>query len=985
MKIIAVVFCLMLNAGCSDNDDLTEEPPGPVHNENISIGSGNPELILAWKENTGYTVTIAGWGQKYIPVDEAIVCLEVFPVGVQSSKWYRAAYQEAEKQNDRLVCKARIITDSGSDFEVTDIYTVAENEDRLRLSRVVDVMKASGKDHAFNSYFMVRNEVQQAITGCEYFIPSLIYKDESNLSESSIGADFTHDWILAREERMGLPLAMFRNKSSEVSVALADYNLNPVTFKEEVGMDHLVNADMHFGSLGFYLASQSPALVYCFPGSEGEHTYADGGGSRERRWARRSHPVRVGVEHAYMLELQFKKEAAFPKALEEHWKATFNLYNPEVLEVDNEDVMNYSLEVLDHYWLKDNDAPGFPFSVHLPSGEVNEISYSMGFVGMQIPCAYYLYRKGLETNNSIYTDKGEQILDFWAENSSAPNGMPRIWWDISPWNFFRNHNDLRNMQGGLEAMILAWSHAEKHFPGSKTNWLDYCRRSADWMVSRQYADGSWDKAFDNGGTSIDSGKLLTSNLIRFLTYMYIVTKEECYKTAAVKAGEFCYREIHEPYKYVGSVIDNPYVKDRESGQKIIEAFLCLYDLTEDEKWLEGASQAAYYTVTYMYAWNIPAAGGNNLMAWDSKKTTVGITIISTGHSGADCGLSYNSFEYLRLYVLTGDEYFLHIARLLEKNTKQTMDYDGTLGYAYRGLQTEALRLVTRWGDGVNLWLPWVTASALDPLFKIRDAYGDMDIEERLTWLDEEYLSLDEEIELDYAVKAQNTFEKPVEFTKKYPISSAEPEEDNTYLSYNLVVGDILDKKLYLAFDVLDYALLGAPGAPLKQALIDAGIEKDIVGGYDSSTMQPVFSIIAKNANSTDKEKFLETIQNVLKHQVKDGVDRKALLAGISASEFRYREADFGQFPKGLLYGIQCLDSWLYDDRQPFMHVEALDTYRFLREQVETGYFEALIDKYLIHNPHASVVVIEPERGLNAKRDEALAEKLAAYKESLNKD
>jgi len=154
-------------------------------------------------------------------------------------------------------------------------------------------------------------------------------------------------------------------------------------------------------------------------------------------------------------------------------------------------------------------------------------------------------------------------------------------------------------------------------------------------------------------------------------------------------------------------------------------------------------------------------------------------------------------------------------------------------------------------------------------------YGNMDVAEKLRWMDEEYLSHYEEIELDSAVKAQKTFEKPVEITKKYPISSAEPEEDNTYLSYNLVVGDILDKKLYLAFDVLDYALLGAPGAPLKQALIDAGIGKDIVGGYDSSTMQPVFSIIAKNANSTDKEKFLETIQNVLKHQVKDGVDSAA--------------------------------------------------------------------------------------------------------------
>ena len=125
-------------------------------------------------------------------------------------------------------------------------------------------------------------------------------------------------------------------------------------------------------------------------------------------------------------------------------------------------------------------------------------------------------------------------------------------------------------------------------------------------------------------------------------------------------------------------------------------------------------------------------------------------------------------------------------------------------------------------------------------------YGNMDVAEKLRWMDEEYLSHYEEIELDSTVKAQKPFEKPVEITKKYPISSAEPEEDNTYLSYNLVVGDILDRKLYLAFDVLDYALLGAPGAPLKQALIDAGIGKDIVGGYDSSTMQPVFSIIAKN-------------------------------------------------------------------------------------------------------------------------------------------
>lgn len=264
-------------------------------------------------------------------------------------------------------------------------------------------------------------------------------------------------------------------------------------------------------------------------------------------------------------------------------------------------------------------------------------------------------------------------------------------------------------------------------------------------------------------------------------------------------------------------------------------------------------------------------------------------------------------------------------------------------------------------------------------------YGDMDVAEKLRWLDEEYLSHYEKITIDSAIREQKPFAKPVELVKKYPISSTETEEDNTYLSYNLVVGTVLDKKLYLAFDILDYALVSAPGAPVKKALLDAGIGKDITGGYDSGTMQPIFSFIAKNANGSQKEEFLSVIRETLKQQVKDGIDKKALLAGINGSEFRYREADFGQFPKGLLYGIQCLDSWLYDDMQPFMHLEASETYRFLKEQVKTDYFEQLIQTYLLDNPHASVVVIEPEKGLNAKKEEQLAKKLAAYKESLSKE
>ena len=264
-------------------------------------------------------------------------------------------------------------------------------------------------------------------------------------------------------------------------------------------------------------------------------------------------------------------------------------------------------------------------------------------------------------------------------------------------------------------------------------------------------------------------------------------------------------------------------------------------------------------------------------------------------------------------------------------------------------------------------------------------YGDMDVAEKLAWMDEAYLGKYEAIGLDSEIKLQKPFEKPIEVTHKYSISSTESEENNTYLSYNTVIETALDEKLYLAFDILDYALVSAPGAPLKQALIDAGIGSEITGGYDSGTLQPTFSVIAKNTNPQEKEHFLAVIRETLEGLVKNGLNKKSLLAGINSSEFRYREADFGHFPKGLLYGIQCLDSWLFDDMQPFMHLEALDTYQFLKDQIGTGYYEELVKTYLLDNPHASVVITVPEQGLGAKRDAALEKKLAEYKAGLSRE
>lgn len=264
-------------------------------------------------------------------------------------------------------------------------------------------------------------------------------------------------------------------------------------------------------------------------------------------------------------------------------------------------------------------------------------------------------------------------------------------------------------------------------------------------------------------------------------------------------------------------------------------------------------------------------------------------------------------------------------------------------------------------------------------------YGDMDMEEKLKWLDENYLCEFDAAEVDSEICFQKPFDKMIEVEKTYSISSEETEEENTYLSYNKVIATSLDEKLYQAFQILDYALLSAPGAPLKKALMDAGIGKDIMGSYDNGIYQPIFSIIAKNAEPQQKEQFVQVIEDTLRKIVEDGIDRKALEAGINYHEFRFREADFGNYPKGLMYGLDLFDSWLYDEKKPFIHMQAIPTFAFLKEQIGTRYFEDLIQKWILDNPHGSMVIVKPERGRTARMDRELDEKLQTYKAGLSPD
>ena len=185
-------------------------------------------------------------------------------------------------------------------------------------------------------------------------------------------------------------------------------------------------------------------------------------------------------------------------------------------------------------------------------------------------------------------------------------------------------------------------------------------------------------------------------------------------------------------------------------------------------------------------------------------------------------------------------------------------------------------------------------------------YGNMDMEERLTYLDEAY-----------------AFTEPAEVCEHYSILAEEDEAGKSYLSWNVSLDkDGQDTELGLAFKILDYMLCDAEGAPVKKALRDKGIGEDVYSLLELGIRQPTYSVTAKYTDPECKEEFIETIEQTLREIADKGLDQRALLAGINHFEFKYREANYGYYPKGLVYGLNALDTWLYNDMTPFINLAA---------------------------------------------------------------
>lgn len=653
-------------------------------------------------------------------------------------------YSSCEFVNDSLICNGLIITPRGSEIAVKDKY-FSKGNGRFELKRKLDFKTAKNLDAYFNSLFgFITDSSALRLTKNEYFIPGVWYKGNFTAAGNlPAGTPQSNDkYHYYREDRITLPLVMFRNPANGLTVSIIHEDSPNETVSHD-GLGIPINEHYQYGSLGIKRENDTIYTTFLYPGSEHERK----GGSGYRY-----HPVKKGIKHEYKLEFAFSTTPDYASGVKTTWNRAFDLYNPPIYPVNITNTYDGLIETLLNYYVPDRtmggirDAAGFPFEVDLTTFQPKGIDYQMGFVGMQIATGYYLYREGIEKNDMSTKEKGAAVLNFWATKSLTSLGFPRTWYDpgLNGNNgTFRPGSDIRVCTGGMEGLIAAWSFAKLNGIDNPA-WIDACKKFGNWLVSNQNSDGSY--YFSYNQSSIVNGKhpasnynkYLTACTVRYLVELYIATGIEAYKTAALNAGEYAYKNIHEKYIYVACVVDNPQTIDSESGQMALNAFLSLYDLTKENKWLDAAEQAATYTESWVFCNEVPVEKdytGNT--AFPKDRSIIGQHLIAVGNPAADLGFAWSSFAFYRLYLETGNEHYLKVARIAAHNTKQSMNWDGSLYPGKpKGLQLEAFRvMIPRRQSGILTTLNWNYAAHLDPMFRMKDAFGtpDLEIVEQMPW------------------------------------------------------------------------------------------------------------------------------------------------------------------------------------------------------------------------------------------------------------
>ena len=666
------------------------------------------------------------------------------------TEFYDAPYEHVYSENGCVIAEGILKSPTGAELQMRDTYEAVD--DGFRISRTTKVLK-NVDDYGFASKISLVLAASENISDYDYFSPTNWYRQNEYSKPYSMGYDKSCEYFWRTEVNDTLPLFAIQHRTSGEMVMFSRW-ASDVTMRDRtfVKSEHIVDRKFTIGSIGFskpesktlnYLyygfplrkpistVRQGLTIDYVYPGADGELPRMDRGYNIDymyhtKTMTRYYHPMEEGFSHSFSIAVNFGHYDGFYAMMKDAWRKTYQRLRDPVFEVDHERHYRLSMESLTNLTRQYGDSWGLPFSCQLPQLDVSSVSFQFGFVGQQPGIGYQLLRYGDLYHRPESWQKGIHILEFWVRTAMTKFGAPQNCYNPTIRGFEPMPFWTRMIADGLENILDAYVYLKKKGE-EKPEWLAFCRKAADRFVRIQNEDGSWYRAYNTEDDSMRmDSKANTISVVRFLIQLYLVTKEEAYKDAAIRAGEWAYENTYLKMEYRGSTCDNTDITDNESGIYAIFGFLALYDLTGEKKWLDALIGAADYTETWTYCWSFPVD-----CPWPNhpftKNRISGQSPVTLGGGGGDMYMAACAYVYYRLYVITGDVHYRDYAEFIHNNTRQANDLYGEFGYAQPGLSHEGGHFADQVFNSHYHWLPWVTYVEVDPVSRLYDTFGAYDI------------------------------------------------------------------------------------------------------------------------------------------------------------------------------------------------------------------------------------------------------------------
>ena len=269
-------------------------------------------------------------------------------------------------------------------------------------------------------------------------------------------------------------------------------------------------------------------------------------------------------------------------------------------------------------------------------------------------------------------------------------------------------------------------------------------------------------------------------------------------------------------------------------------------------------------------------------------------------------------------------------------------------------------------------------------------YGDLDVDRALAFLDERYLSqpsaasrrMDAAVAAgeDPSTLAPNPLGVQAPVTCEYKRVEMATTPENALVGLGLVLGSALDRKRTIAADILFEALLGSNEAPVKKAILAAGLGGNVASYTAAESLQPYELIMLQNAQPGVARELRRVFQDACRDLCEHGVPRERLEAIISSNEYDLRQRDYG-IADGVAIACDALSTWLYDDDAATLALKYGPVYEELRGELDGSYFEDLLRELVLQNDHMALVELVPVDATEGSEGAEAAE-LAAKRDAM---